>query len=93
MSKDSIINVRIDADLKNSAAEVIHGYGLTIADVVRLALKYVVENRKLPSELIMNEKEYDEWFTKKVSEAMECRGATRSFDDYAKEVRARYSDK
>lgn len=51
MSADSVVRSRIDHDTKVRAAEALEAMGLTISDAIRLLLLRVAEERRLPFEV------------------------------------------
>ncbi len=51
MGSTSVVRVRIDERLKNEAAKVLAEFGLSVSDVVRMALARVVKTGAVPLEL------------------------------------------
>ena len=51
MSADTIVRSRIDRDTKARAAEALEAMGLTISDAIRLLLLRVADERRLPFEV------------------------------------------
>lgn len=47
----TFVRARIDESLKNEAAAVLAGMGLTVSDVVRIALTKIAREKALPFEL------------------------------------------
>lgn len=47
----AFVRARIDEDLKNQAADVLAGMGLTISDLVRITLTKVAREKALPFDL------------------------------------------
>lgn len=70
-NKSSMVHVRIEDELKDSASTVLAGCGLTIADAVRILLTQVVKEGGLPVGLGSDPKSYDAWFHAKVKEAQD----------------------
>ena len=50
----SIVQARVDADLKASAAAVLQEMGLTLSDAVRILLTRIDREKRLPLELVPN---------------------------------------
>ena len=48
MGSDSVLNVRIDEDVKNRASEILAAAGLTTSGAVRMFLLRVIEDEALP---------------------------------------------
>jgi DNA-damage-inducible protein J len=48
MAETTMMHVRIDAETKAKAAEVLGGLGLSVSDAVRLLLNRVVAEKRLP---------------------------------------------
>jgi DNA-damage-inducible protein J len=48
MIANSVVRARIDAETKADASAILASIGLTVSDAVRLLLKKVVEEKKLP---------------------------------------------
>lgn len=51
MAATAFVRARIDETLKNEAAEVLAGMGLTVSDVVRIALTKIAKEKALPFEM------------------------------------------
>lgn len=51
MAANAFVRARIDEDLKNQAADVLTGMGLTISDLVRITLTKVAREKALPFDL------------------------------------------
>ena len=51
MAANAFVRARIDEDLKNQAADVLAGMGLTISDLVRITLTKVAREKALPFDL------------------------------------------
>lgn len=51
MAANAFVRARIDEDLKNQAADVLAGMGLTISDTVRITLTKVAREKALPFDL------------------------------------------
>jgi DNA-damage-inducible protein J len=50
-SNDPIIRVRIDAHTKKVATETLDAMGLTVPDVIRMLLRRVAEDKRLPFDI------------------------------------------
>lgn len=51
MAATAFVRARIDEALKNEAAAVLAGMGLTVSDVVRIALTKIAKEKALPFEM------------------------------------------
>lgn len=51
MAANAFVRARIDEKLKNEAAEVLAGMGLTISDVVRISLTKIAKEKALPFDM------------------------------------------
>lgn len=47
----TFVRARVDEDLKNEAAAVLAGMGLTVSDVVRIALTKIAREKALPFDM------------------------------------------
>lgn len=70
-SSNSLVQTRIDPEVKEQAAAVLERVGLTISDAVRILLTRTAKEGALPFELIGDQAAYDSWFRTKVQEALE----------------------
>lgn len=71
MSDEAIIETRIDADLRDRAEKVLRQSGMTIPDLVRLAITRTAEDGTVPFGLQGEEPGYDAWFREQVQEALD----------------------
>jgi DNA-damage-inducible protein J len=71
MAANALVQTRIDAELKERAAVVLEGMGLTVSDAVRILLTRVAREGSLPAGLTMDPAVHDAWFRAKVKEALE----------------------
>jgi DNA-damage-inducible protein J len=49
----TFVRARVDEELKNEAAAVLAGMGLTVSDVVRIALTKIAREKALPFDMRM----------------------------------------
>lgn len=70
MASNSLVQARIDSNVKERAAIVLEGMGLTISDAVRILLTRTANEGSLPFELTHDAAAYDAWFRAKVMEAL-----------------------
>lgn len=49
----TLVRARVDEELKNEAAAVLAGMGLTVSDVVRIALTKIAREKALPFDMRM----------------------------------------
>lgn len=71
MPASSLVQVRIDPNVKDRAAEVLGGMGLSVSDAVRILLTRIANEGGLPFELTSDPDAYDAWFRAKVQEALD----------------------
>lgn len=69
-ASNALVQTRIERSVKDRAAVVLDGLGLTVSDAVRILLTRIANEGRLPIELTVNHEEYDAWFRGKVLEAM-----------------------
>ncbi len=67
---NALIQTRIDAEVKNRAASVLDGLGLTVSDVMRMVLTRIANEGALPAGLTLDTQAHDAWFRAKVQEAL-----------------------
>jgi len=89
MAANALIQTRIDAEIKDRAAAVLEGMGLTVSDAVRILLTRVAHEGGLPVGLTIDSATYDEWFRAKVKEALEDSRPPLTHD----EVEARFAER
>ena len=70
----TMLHIRIDEDTKTRAAAALEGVGLTLSDAVRILLTRVAKEGGLPPGLTVTEETYDDWFRRKVQEALDDPG-------------------
>lgn len=68
---NSLVQARIDSDIKNRAAEVLESLGLTLSDAVRMLLTRVAKEGGLPAGLTMDSIAHDKWFREQVQKAID----------------------
>jgi DNA-damage-inducible protein J len=71
MATNALVQTRIDSTVRDRAATVLEGMGLTVSDAVRILLTRTANEGALPLELISNSEAHDAWFRAKVMEALE----------------------
>lgn len=71
MGASALVQTRIDPAVRDRAAEVLDGMGLTVSDAVRILLTRVANEGALPAGLTTNPEAHDAWFRAKVVEALE----------------------
>lgn len=82
----TMLHIRIDEDIKTRAAAALEGVGLTLSDAVRILLTRVAREGGLPPGLTMTEETYDDWFRRKVQEALDDPGPLMSHEDAVREM-------
>ena len=70
MSK-TLVQARIDAAVRDEAASVLEGMGLTVSDAVRILLTRIAKEGALPFPLTTDTAAYDAWFRAKVRQALD----------------------
>lgn len=71
MAANSLVQTRIDSDVKDKASAVLEKMGLTVSDAVRILLTRIATEGGLPPGLTADPKIYDAWFRSKVQEALD----------------------
>lgn len=82
----TMLHIRIDEDVKTRAAAALEGVGLTLSDAVRILLTRVAKEGGLPPGLTVTEETYDDWFRRKVQEALDDPGPLLSHEDAKREM-------
>ena len=70
MSSNTVVQDRIDADVRDRAAAVPERMGLTVSDAVRILLTRTANEGALPMGLVAEDAEHDAWFREKVLRAL-----------------------
>lgn len=71
MTANALVQARIDAGVKQRAAEVLDNMGLTVSDAVRILLTRVAKEGELPVGFAIDPATHDAWFRSKVQEALD----------------------
>jgi len=71
MPANALVQTRIDSGVKERAAAVLEGLGITVSDAVRILLTRIANEGVLPFGLANNTAEHDAWFHAKVQEALD----------------------
>lgn len=71
MAANTLVQTRIDADVKERATAVLASIGLTVSDVVRILLTRTANEGALPFPLTANTAQHDAWFRAKVQQALD----------------------
>ena len=82
----TMLHIRIDEDVKTRAAAALEGVGLTLSDAVRILLTRVAKEGGLPPGLTVTEETYDDWFRRKVQEALDDPGPLLSHEEAMREM-------
>lgn len=72
MAANSLIQARIDNEIKERASAALEKMGLTVSDAVRILLTRIASEGGLPVELTTDPQVYDAWFRAKVREALDA---------------------
>lgn len=67
----ALVQTRIDPAIRDRAAEVLEGMGMTVSDAVRILLTRVAREGALPAGLTVNPAAHDAWFQHKVMQALQ----------------------
>ena len=62
MAANALVQTRIDPAVKEKAATVLDGLGLTVSDAVRIMLTRTANEGALPFDLASNAVAHDRWF-------------------------------
>ncbi len=73
MPANTIVQARIDAEVKERAAAVLDSMGLSVSVAVRILLTRVANEGALPAGLVTDPAAHDAWFRAKVREALNDR--------------------
>lgn len=69
-ANNALVQTRISPDIRDKAAAVLEGLGLTVSDVMRILLTRIANEGNVPIELTLKPADYDAWFRSKVLEAV-----------------------
>lgn len=69
-AQTTMLHVRVDEQLKATAAEALANVGLTVSDAVRILLTRITKEGGLPAALTADPQAHDAWFRAKVQEAL-----------------------
>ncbi len=70
MAANSLVQTRIDPEVKERAAAVLGELGITVSEAVRILLTRTANEGALPFALTKNDAAHDAWFRAKVQEAL-----------------------
>lgn len=70
MTSKALLHTHIDAAIKDRAAAVLDGMGLTVSDAVRILLTRTANEGVLPLELFSRSEAHDPWLRAKVAEGL-----------------------
>jgi DNA-damage-inducible protein J len=88
-SKSALIHVRIDEDVKDRAAAVLSDFGMTTSDATRILLTRIAKEGTIPPVLLASKEDYDEWFRRKVQEALDDPRPAIPHEDAKRRLRQR----
>lgn len=71
MAASSLVQARIEPEIKDRATAVLASMGLSVSDAVRILLTKVANEGALPAGLTTSPEDYDRWFRAKVQEALD----------------------
>ncbi len=71
MAATSLVQARVDPEIRQRAGEVLDRMGLTLSDAVRMLLTRVAHEGALPPGLATDPAAHDAWFRARVREALE----------------------
>jgi len=70
MAANSLVQTRIESEVKEKASTILEKMGLTVSDAVRFLLTRIANEGGLPPGLTAAPRDYDAWFRAKVQEAL-----------------------
>lgn len=73
MAANALVQTRIDAAVRDRAAEVLDAMGLTVSDAVRMLLTRVAREGALPPGFTTDPAAHDAWFRAQVQAALDDR--------------------
>jgi len=71
MAASSLVQARIEPEIKDRATAVLASMGLSVSDAVRILLTKVANEGALPAGLTTSPEDYDRWFRATVQEALD----------------------
>jgi DNA-damage-inducible protein J len=71
MPTNSLVQTRIDPEVKERAAAVLEELGITVSEAVRILLTRTANEGALPFALTKDTADYDNWFRAKVQQAID----------------------
>ncbi|MET3853259.1 type II toxin-antitoxin system RelB/DinJ family antitoxin [Rhizobium sp. OAE497] len=92
MSSTTLVQTRIDPEIKERAAAVLETMGLTVSDAVRILLTRTANEGALPLELVSSSEAHNAWFKAKVLEALADTSADVDDDEVAAHFAKRRAD-
>ena len=92
MATSTLVQARVDPEVKERAAVVLGNLGLTVSDAVRILLTRTAREGALPFELLTDSKAHDEWFRRKVQEALDDPRPDIPHDEVEAEFAARRAE-
>ncbi len=92
-AQTEMLHVRVDSELKKKASETLANFGLTVSDAVKILLTRIEREGALPAGLTADPQAYDEWFRKKVQEALADTRPGIAHEDAMKAVRSKLRKK
>lgn len=70
MAANSLVQTRVESEVKEKASAILEKMGLTVSDAVRILLTRIANEGGLPPGLTADPQTYDAWFRAKVQEAL-----------------------
>ena len=93
MSEDALVQAQINSDIRDRAEKVLQDAGMTIPDLLRLALTRTAEYGEVPYGLSSaDDPEYDAWFRAQVQEALDDPGPYLTAEEAEVEMAAFKAD-
>ena len=78
MSEDVVVAAHIDSEIRDRAEKVLDHIGMTLPELIRLAVTQVADDGALPQGLDL---EYDAWVRQQVQEALDDPSPTFSHEE------------
>ena len=71
MAATALVQTRIDPMIRDRAAEVLDGMGMTVSDAVRILLTRIAKEGALPAGFTVDPATHDAWFQSKVMQVLQ----------------------
>ncbi len=89
MTTTALVQASVDPAIRDRAAEVLDGLGLSVSDAVRILLTRIADEGALPAGLTSDPAAHDAWFRRRVREALDDPRPTVPHDQVKAEFTSR----